>query len=76
MRRRAGCRPWESAFAALSSCKPDTVSMWSGTRVPEDAKFTQTNPAFANTFVYLVARVRAEQFGFEEIPIPQRLNRH
>jgi hypothetical protein len=23
--------------------------------VPDDAKFTQRNPAFANTFVYLVA---------------------
>ncbi len=29
----------------------DVVGYW----VPEDAKFTQTNPAFANTFVYLVA---------------------
>jgi len=29
--------------------------------VPEDAKFTQTNPAFANTFVYLVVHASQEE---------------
>jgi NIPSNAP len=35
----------------------EVVGYW----VPEDAKFTQTNPAFANTFVYLVAHASQEQ---------------
>jgi NIPSNAP len=29
--------------------------------VPDDAKFTQTNPAFVNTFVYLVAHASQEE---------------
>ena len=29
--------------------------------VPDDAKFTQTNPAFANTLVYLVAHASQEE---------------
>jgi hypothetical protein len=32
-----------------------------GYRVPEDAKFTQTNPAFANTFVYLEAHASQQE---------------
>jgi hypothetical protein len=34
----------------------DVVGYW----VPEDAQFIQTNPAFANTFVYLVAQASKE----------------
>ena len=35
----------------------EVVGYW----VPDDAKFTQTNPAFANTFVYLVAHANQEE---------------
>ncbi len=35
----------------------EVVGYW----VPDDAKFTQTNPAFANTFVYLVAHASQQE---------------
>jgi hypothetical protein len=51
----------EEGFCSASKLQAihglDVVGYW----VPEDAKFTQTNPAFANTFVYLVGHANQEE---------------